>query len=389
LGIKSNNFDFINSGSAAFVIVVCAAYASALTFFIYSQQNLSSAEILVLSSVAIAYLVIGTFGFSYCRRSGSLLMAATYFVVQLSLAAVLIFLRGSVVEFALILLPLAAHSALLFRFRAMLLVCALIYIILVMPLLLRKNWVDAIVVALVHGTGLVFVVVFTRIAVSERDARRSLSEANLQLREHAAQVEELATTKERNRLAREIHDSLGHYLTVVNVQIEAARAIFLRDSDRALKHLAQAQSLTQEGLAEVRRSVAALRASPLANLPLTSSLTKLAEQWNTVDLQVGLKVTGTVRRLSPAAELTLYRTAQEALTNVGRHAGASKVDLCLNYGDDRIVLLKVKDDGCGSESTEEGFGLLGIKERIHALNGKVTIHTSAGNGFELEVEVPE
>jgi len=388
LRIKSYNFDFINSSSAAFVIVVSAGYVAAITFFVYSQGNLSAVKIVVLSTTAVAFLVMGTVGFSYCRQKGPF-GSAIYFAVQLSLAGVLILLRGHAVELPLILLPLAGQSALLLRFRAMLLICALIYIILVTPLLLSGDWVEAIVVALVHGTGIVFVVVFTRVAVSERDARRSLSEANLRLREHAAQIEELATTKERNRLAREIHDSLGHYLTVVNVQIEAARAIFPHDSDRALKHLAQAQSLTQEGLAEVRRSVAALRASSLANLPLTSSLTKLVEQWNTVDLQVELKVTGTVRRLSPAAELTLYRTAQEALTNVGKHAGASKVDLWLNYGDDEIIVLKVKDDGRGTENTEEGFGLLGIRERIHALKGKVKIRTAPGDGFGLEVEVPE
>src|SRR5678815_70219 len=88
-----------------------------------------------------------------------------------------------------------------------------------------------------YGTGIVFVVVFTRVAASEREARTALAEANQLLRDHAAQVEELATTKERNRLAREIHDSLGHYLTVVNVQIGAAQAILEHDRLRALDHL--------------------------------------------------------------------------------------------------------------------------------------------------------
>src|SRR6266853_6775291 len=129
-------------------------------------------------------------------------------------------------------------------------VCVLIYVTLVMPLLLRSRWVDALAIALVYGTGIVFVVVFTKVAASEREVRTELAKANQQLRDHAAQVEELATTKERNRLAREIHDSLGHYLTVVNVQIGAAQAIFSHDVVRALDHLSKAQSLTQEGLRE-------------------------------------------------------------------------------------------------------------------------------------------
>ena len=145
--------------------------------------------------------------------------------MQLLLAGTLIRLRGSTGELALILLPLAGQSALLLPLAGMIPVCFLIYVTLVMPLILRSRWIDAIAVALVYGTGIVFVVVFTRVAASERDARSALAEANRQLRENAAQVEELARTKERNRLAREIHDSLGHYLTVVNVQIGAAQAI--------------------------------------------------------------------------------------------------------------------------------------------------------------------
>jgi signal transduction histidine kinase len=389
LELKFNNFRFINSGSTAFLIVVCAAYASALTTLIYSQHNLSSAEIVVLSAAGVAYLVIGTVGFSHCCQMDSKLSKVIYFAVQLFLAAVMILLRGPAVELPLILLPLAGQSALLLPLRMMLAFCVLIYLTLMMPLLVGKQWVNAFVIAIVHGTGIVFAVVFTRIAASERNARQSLSEANLQLREHATQIEELATTKERNRLAREIHDSLGHYLTVVNVQIEAARAIFPHDSNRAFNHLAQAQTLTQEGLAEVRRSVAALRASPLVNLPLTEALAKLTEQWNTADTRVDLKITGAVRRLAPAAELTLYRTAQEALTNVGKHAEATQVKIWLDFSDDQFVILKVEDNGCGSDNAEEGFGLLGVRERVHALKGKVKIHTAPSKGFRLEAEVPE
>src|SRR5260370_39544903 len=99
--------------------------------------------------------------------------------------------------------------------------------VLVLPLIVRNRWIAVIAVALVYGTGIVFVVVFTRIAASEREARAGLAEAHRLLRETAAQVEELATTKERSRLPREIHDSLGHYLAVVNVQTGASQPIFI------------------------------------------------------------------------------------------------------------------------------------------------------------------
>ena len=381
-------FRFLNSGSTAFLIVVFAAYASAITALLYGRRSPARWELFVLGAAGIAYLITGTYGFARCRRSGSLRAAMIYFVIQLSLAAAMILLRGSAGELSMILLPLAGQSALLLPLRAMIPICALIYVTLVMPLLLGSRWLDAIAVALVYGTGIVFVVAFTRMAASERDARLALADANQQLREHAAQVEELATARERNRLAREIHDNIGHYLTVVNVQIEAARAILPQDRPRALNHLAQAQTLTQEGLAEVRRSVAALRAAPTISLPLTEALSKLVEQWNTTELNVVLMVTGMVRPLTPQAELTLYRTAQEALTNVGKHAHATYVHLALDYSNHQTVCLQITDNGGGSDDAPEGFGLLGVRERAQLLGGAMRVRSALGQGFTLEVELP-
>jgi len=378
----------ITSGNLAFVIVVAASYLSTVTALVYSRRAVPAWEASVLIAAAAAYLIVGTYGFSVCRRSSNRRSAAIYFIAQLLIAGLLIKLRGHSGELSFILLPLAGQSALLLPMRWMIAVCALIYVLLVMPLILVSRWIDAVAVALAYGTGIVFVVVFTRIAASEREARASLAEANSLLRENAAQVEELAVTKERNRLAREIHDSLGHYLTVVNVQIGAAQAILEQDRPRALDHLSKAQALTQEGLAEVRRSVAALRASPIESRPLHEALAKLAEQWNAAGLRAKFAVAGTIRPLTPQANLTLYRAAQEALTNVGKHAHASSVDLHLDYGDERLVRLRVKDDGLGSANSEGGFGLLGVRERVQLLNGAVHVHGGAGEGFSLEVELP-
>ena len=387
--MKKFRINLVGSGNLAFVIVVAAAYLSATSALIYSRRALSALEIGVLIAAGLAYLVVGTYGFTVARQSGTRRAAATYFVVQILIAATLIKLRGSAGELSLILLPLAGQSALLLSSLWMGGVCVLIYTVLVLPLILRNRWIDAIAVALVYGTGIVFVVVFTRIAASEREARAGLAEANRLLRESAAQVEELATTRERNRLAREIHDSLGHYLTVVNVQIGAAQAIFAQDAPRALDHLSKAQSLTQEGLAEVRRSVAALRASPTESRPLPAALGKLVEQWNATGLRARLSVEGARRQLTPQADLTLYRAAQEALTNVGQHAGASRVDLILDYRAPESVLLQVLDDGVGSNNSGEGFGLLGVRERAQLLGGEVRVHTERRKGFRLEVELPE
>src|SRR5262245_35857795 len=378
----------ITSGNLAFVIVVAASYLSTVTALVCLRRAVPAWEVSVLIAAAAAYLIVGTYGFSLCRRSSSRRSAAIYFITQLLIAGLLIKLRGRSGELSFILLPLAGQSALLLPMRWMIAVCALIYVLLVMPLILVNRWLDALAVALAYGTGIVFVVVFTRIAASEREARASLAEANNLLRENAAQVEELAVTKERNRLAREIHDSLGHYLTVVNVQIGAAQALLVQGRPRALDHLSNAQALTQEGLAEVRRSVAALRASPIESRPLPEALAQLAEQWNAAGLRAKFVVAGPIRPLTPQANLTLYRAAQEALTNVGKHAHASNVDLHLDYGDEHLVRLRIKDDGLGNANSQGGFGLLGVRERVQLLNGAVHVHGVPGEGFSLEVELP-
>lgn len=384
----SDSFSFFGSGNIAFLLVVCASYASATTALVYSGKPVPSWEVVALIVIAVMYLMIGTFGFAHVRRSQSIPGRLIYFVVQLLLAGTLILLRGSAGELSLILLPLAGQSALLLSTSSMIPVCLLIYVTLVMPLLLKSRWIDAIAIAIVYGVGIVFVVVFTRVAASERTARTELAAANQRLRERAAQIEDLAITKERNRLAREIHDSVGHYLTVVNVQIGAAQAVLQQDRARALDHLTKAQTLTQEGLAEIRRSVAALRSAPVESRPLPEALKHLVEQWNAAGRDAKFEVTGTIRVLSPQAELTLYRTAQEALTNVDKHAKATRVDLLLDYTREHSVLLKVEDYGVGTDKVRTGFGLSGIRERVQLLRGEVQIQTALGRGFGLEVKLP-
>ncbi len=174
-----------NSANIAFVVVVCTTYASAAPWFIYTRRSLPAWEVAVLVAAGAAYLVVGTYGFTFCRRSESWLAVAAYFAIQLLLASTLILLRGSVRQPALIL-PLVGQSALLLPMRGIVAVCILIYVTLVVPSILRFPWLETIEHALIYGTGIVFVVVFTRIAASERDARTQLAEANKHLREHAS-----------------------------------------------------------------------------------------------------------------------------------------------------------------------------------------------------------
>jgi len=257
------------------------------------------------------------------------------------------------------------------------------------------SWLDALSSSPVIIAGILFVGVFTNVAISERAARgeverlaAELQAANQKLREYAAQVEELATTKERNRVAREIHDSLGHYLTVINVQLEAAQLLVPADPERAMTALRKAQSLAQEGLADVRRSVAALRAAPTGSRPLPEAVAELVQETRAAGIVANLDVRGQPRELAPQAELTLYRAAQEALTNVRKHARASRADLTLDYGNGDRVRLVVEDNGVGAAEPNGGFGLLGLRERAQLVGGQVVIRSAPGEGFRVEVETP-
>lgn len=227
--------------------------------------------------------------------------------------------------------------------------------------------------------GAIFVVVAGLLIVREREARQ-------QIRRYAAQVEELATTRERNRIARDIHDSVGHYLTVVHVQLEAARATVASDPDAARDCLVRAQDLAREGLAELRRSVTMLRSGAAESRPFALALAALVDEGDHGVL-AALVVEGTPRPLPAAVEFTLYRAAQEALTNVARHAEATAARCTLAY-DERAVRLTVVDDGVGAAATDGGFGLIGLRERAHLVGGDVHITTAPGRGFTLAVSVP-
>lgn len=378
------------AGYLVFVVSVVVAY---LVMFSSVGRLLDMPTVAALIIAGVAFMAIGVYGFAFCERTHSMRAAAAYFAVQIGLGLVIEYLgRGAG---WLLLLPIAAQSITLLPRPGVLLVCTSIVAALGVSIGLENGWAVGLQAAAQYTVAVVFVVAFTHIAFREQNARieierlaTELGEANRKLREYAAQAEELAATRERNRMAREIHDSLGHYLTAVNMQIEAARAVLDRDRSHALDALAKAQSLTKEGLAEVRRSVAALRASPMENRPLPEALAQLVDECRADGLSAELTVTGAPRPLSAQAELTLYRVAQEGLTNVRKHAQARHADVTLEYGGDARVRLAIWDDGAGADEAGGGFGLLGVRERVQLLGGQVNIHTAAGQGFGLEVELP-
>jgi len=265
----------------------------------------------------------------------------------------------------------------------------------VLPFGLRfETWSSALINGITFSVVILFIAWFAQLRLNEQQARErteqlmiDLGKANEQLAAYAAQAEELAMTQERNRLAREIHDRLGHTLTIVNVQIEAAKVVMGSDPERALDALNKAQESARKGLTQIRESVASLRESPVSNRPLSKAIKPLIQETQSTGIVTEFKVLGEPQTLENKVALALYRVAQEGLTNVCKHARASRVDILLNFQPDQVSL-EVKDNGVGATVTTGGFGLLGIRERMQMLGGKLEIRTSVGKGFWLIACVP-
>lgn len=379
-------------GTAAFVVTVVVGLITVLA----AMEDAAPAQVIALCALTLLYCVIGTLVYSRVETSASGPACAIYFTTQLALGAGIAYLgnlvsRGNGAVW-LIFMPLVSHAVASLKLRGALVVSALIIVIFFAVVLRLTNTVSPILV-LQFAVGVLFVFVFSFIAVREQRNRiqieqlaGELREANRKLSEYAIQVEELATIRERNRLAREVHDSLGHYLTTVNVQIEAARATLSTDPAKASEALNKAQKLTREGLSEVRRSVAALRAGPMDNRNLIDAIDTLVDETRESGMNVNLAVAGTARALPPQVEMTLYRAAQEGLTNVRKHAMATQAGVLVAF-EEGCVRLSIRDDGDAGDETEgDGFGLMGLRERAALLGGSVC--TRREGGFVLEVEIP-
>lgn len=216
----------------------------------------------------------------------------------------------------------------------------------------------------------------------------------IQLTQLAEQQRQTAVLEERNRLARDIHDTLAQVLTGVIVQLQAAENLYATDSQNQKMHLVQARRLAQQGLTEARRSVQALRPQILEQGDLSGALSTLLQQMtlNTI-LRTTFQVHGKSYRLSPEVESHLLRIGQEALTNVLQHAHADELVMELVYQPERVQL-RVRDNGCGFDLDRlkerkgiMGYGLLGMRERSHWIGAVLTIATQPGHGTDIRVEI--
>lgn len=196
------------------------------------------------------------------------------------------------------------------------------------------------------------------------------------------QAREAGVLDERQRLAREIHDTLAQGFTGIITQLQA-------DEDPP-RHVETALRLARENLAEARRSVHALSPPALVDANLPDALAEVVTGWtDRTGVAASVRTTGAARALHPEVEVTLLRAAQEALTNVAKHAAASRVGLTLSYMED-VVTLDVRDDGSGfdPEARTGGFGLIGMRQRVSRLAGALVVESEPGGGTAVSASVP-
>lgn len=310
-----------------------------------------------------------------------------YFLVQTVLFFGIVALRSPSDAFTFLLFLLAIHATTVFPGRIAARWVGLFYLLAGFTEFLMKDLENAI------GSILFNIAVFMLAGMIGRSTRqaelaqRANRELIKELQAAQLQLRDLAVAEERSRLAREIHDGLGHYLTATTMQIQGARALLesgeAAGQAPAVNALNKAETLLQEALVDVRRSVAALR----SDRPLAAAIGDLVAECRAAGLEAMFELQGAPRPLYPQVELALYRAAQEGLTNARKYARASQVKVRLAFEAGKVVL-HICDDGQGSSDPGGGFGLPGLRERVGMVGGAVDIRTAPGQGFQLKVEIP-
>jgi signal transduction histidine kinase len=320
-----------------------------------------------------------------------------YLAVQTALTACLMALHPVWTLFAMFFAVLSAQAALLLPPRVSAVWIGIFAAISVGFGLYYWGLPGGVLALPLHGGAYALFSIFA-LAVARADAARKesqrllaeLQEAHDRLQEYSMRVEELAVVEERNRLAREMHDTLGHRLTVASVQLEGAQRLCSSDPERAQCIVGTVREQVREALGELRQTVAALQIPIEADLELPSALRRLAAHFEkATDLTVHQILPEQVPALPGPHRLAVYRAAQEALTNAQRHADASQVWLVLTVREEAIALL-VSDDGKGLSypAGSAGFGLRGMRERAAQLGGELHVEPRRGGGTQVSFRLP-
>lgn len=243
---------------------------------------------------------------------------------------------------------------------------------------------------LAFGVALLFVMLLINALLEERKSRAELMVAHEQLRQYSLRIEDQSALQERNRIAREIHDSLGHTLTAQSIQLDSASLLLKsNDFEQAIAFLSEAKQLCQQALQEVRQSVSTLRNHPLQRKSLDIIVRELAKEFQTT---TAIAPTVQIRincAVPPEIVSAVYRILQEAFTNITRHSRATEVTIQV-FTQSLTLHLLVLDNGKGFDPAQNqtGFGLQGMRERTATLGGKFSLGSRPDAGCSITVQIP-
>jgi signal transduction histidine kinase len=231
----------------------------------------------------------------------------------------------------------------------------------------------------------------TYLVAAQRKQRDELARANTQLVNYSHALEQLAESRERNRLARELHDTLAHYMSGTILQLNGAKTLWEKDEAKAKTMVGGAIQILTEGLHETRNAIKTLRRGSVENLGLTQSLQDLVTPYaEKLGLELNL-AHEPIYYLPDSVGQSIYHIAQEILRNVERHAEAKRLSVTLRKQEHHLLLV-IEDDGKGfrleSIDRTKHFGLLGLEERTALLQGDVSVHSRPNQGTRVEVRIP-
>ena len=247
-------------------------------------------------------------------------------------------------------------------------------------------WVGAF---LSIGLVMLFLHLLIDVALKEVQGQEKLAAANARLRQYALRVEELATVQERNRIAREIHDSLGHSLTVFGIHLEGAMRLLETNPAKTTELLMEAKQLNANTLQELRESITALRSDPLQERTLSAAITNLMTEFQKSTGIVPIFDNQLKSSLPHDLNIVIYRIVQESLTNIRKYAAATEVTIAIIQSATNLEIT-IADDGQGFDLTQNttGFGLQGMQERALALTGHLEIDTAPNQGCRVMATLP-
>jgi len=392
--IKSQTQDFQlkGSGDLAFAIVVLASYFAMFS----SLREANLWRLLVMVLLGILYITIGIYGFNFVNKYKTFNWIVFYFLVQIPIGSVIVFLGKGAGFSAILLLPLAGHAVFLAPGYWLYVVNIFIvigYIFAVNSYTENINSVWSTLPTILAG--LIYIMVFTQMAIDEERSKKEverlvmeLEDVNAKLRTYAEEVEQLTVIKERNRIAREIHDGLGHYLTTIHMQLQAAQVVIDEDKNKAKDSIEKARSQSQMALIDVRRSISTLRYDLTEKESIKEALDRAIRPCDWIGIRSHLQILGSEKQIDPSIKSTIYRIVQETVNNTCKYSKAENYYCNLDFSNDKMISLQIYDDGLGMNDFKTGFGLQGLRERIELLEGDLEITTTPNNGFRIEIELP-